>query len=270
MAEEETTVTDETTEEEKGTEETSEKIAEEKTEEKTSETAKTGETEDEVKKGLDEIRQEMRKLHDRYGYIQRQLEKVPEPKPPEKPVDQMTKPKPVATQFEDYDAYTDALMDWKIEQRDDRQAAEQAKQEQKARQDAFFSKIDKAKEKHPDFDEVARKPTEQGGPTINPPMYKTLMDCEHADDIAYYLGQNVEESHRIASLPPLAAACEIGKLEAQFAGPTPPPQKKTTKAPAPTKPVGGKETLPKKWENMTEHDDPSEFIAQRNKAEFGT
>jgi len=224
--------------------------------------------EDEVKKGLDEIRQEMRKLHDRYGYIQRQLEKVPEPKAPEKPVEQTTQP--VSTQYQDYDQYVDALTDWKIEQRESVTRVATAKQEQKNRQDAFFIKIDKAKEKHPDFDEVARKPSEQGGPTINPPMFETLMDCEHGDDIAYYLGQNVEESHRIASLPPLAAAREIGKLEAQFAGPTPPPQKKTTKAPAPTKPVGGKETLPKKWENMTENDDPSEFIAQRNKAEFGT
>ena len=226
------------------------------------------EPEDEVKKGLDEIRQEMRKLHDRYGYIQRQLEKVPEPKQPETQHEQ-GKPKPVPGQFEDYDDYIDAFTDWKIEQRDTVTKAEQAKQEQKNRQDAFFSKIDKAKEKHPDFDEVARKPTQDGGPSINQPMYETLMDCDHADDIAYYLGQNVKESHRIASLPPLAAAREIGKLEAQFAGPTPPPQKKTTQAPAPTKPVGGKETIPKKWDEMTA-DDAEEFIKSRNKAEFGT
>jgi len=225
--------------------------------------------EDEVKKGLDEIRQEMKKLHDRYGYIQRQLEKVPEPKPTETPIEQTTKPKPVSSQFEDYDDFNDALMDWKIEQRDNVTKAAIVKQEQKNRQEAFFSKIDKAKEKHPDFDEVARKPPQDGGSTINQPMYETLMDCEHAADIAYYLGQNVEESRRIGSLPPLAAAREIGKLEAQFAGPTPPPQKSTTKAPAVTKPVGGKETLPKKWDNMTE-DDAEEFIASRNKAEFGT
>ena len=223
--------------------------------------------EDEVKKGLDEIRQEMKKLHDRYGYIQRQLEKVPEPKPTETPVEQTTKPVPA--QYENYDEYIDALTDWKLEQRDNVTKAATVKQEQKNRQEAFFNKIDKAKEKHPDFDEVARKPPQDGGPTINQPMYETLMDCEHAADIAYYLGQNVEESRRIGSLPPLAAAREIGKLEAQFAGPTPPPQKSTTKAPAVTKPVSGKETLPKKWDNMTE-DDAEEFIASRNKAEFGT
>ena len=227
--------------------------------------------EDEVKKGLDEIRQEMRKLHDRYGYIQRQLEKVPEPKPSEKPAEQTTKPKPVPGQFENYDDYIDAFTDWKIEQRDNATRAITAKQEQKARQEAFFTKIDKAKKKHPDFDEVARKPPQDGGPTINQPMYEALMDCDHAADIAYWLGQNVEESRRIGSLSPIAAAREIGKLEAQFAGPTPPPQKKTTKAPAVTKPVGGKETLPKKWETMTEsEEDVSGFISSRNKAEFGT
>ena len=92
-----------------------------------------------------------------------------------------------------------------------------------------------------------------------------MIGCEHPADIAYYLGQNIPEARRIASLSPIAAAREIGKLEARFSGP---PQKTTTKAPVPTNPVGGKETVPKNYEDMSE-DDAGAYIDQANKEEFG-
>ena len=78
-----------------------------------------------------------------------------------------------------------------------------------------------------------------------------MIGCDHASEIAYFLGKNQDISAHIASLNPVAAAFEIAKLETKFAGPNPPAQKSTTKAPEPTSPVGGGETPPKKVENMS-------------------
>ncbi len=92
-----------------------------------------------------------------------------------------------------------------------------------------------------------------------------MHDCDHAADIAYHLAKDPQEAHRIASLPPVAAAREIGKLEAKYSGGTQPSQKSTTNAPAPTSPVGSSETPTKKLEDMT----TEEYIAYRNQQEFG-
>lgn len=184
----------------------------------------------------------------------------PPAKPDEKTPETLTRPKPEESQYETFDKYNEALVDWKIEQKEVGREAARSKTDQQERSAKFQEKLNEGFEKHEDFREIALNPNVP----INQNMVDALFDSDHAADIAYHLGQNPQEARRIASLSPIAAAREIGKLEARFSGP---PQKTKTKAPDATKPVGDKEAIPKKYDEMTE-DDASGFIAQRNKEEL--
>jgi hypothetical protein len=66
-------------------------------------------------------------------------------------------------------------------------------------------------------------------------MADTIRASDIGPEVAYYLGTNVKETERIARLPPILQAKEIGKIEAKLADN--PPVKRSTSAPAPITPV---------------------------------
>jgi hypothetical protein len=66
-------------------------------------------------------------------------------------------------------------------------------------------------------------------------MAETIQYSDIGPDLAYWLGTNPKEADRIARLPPLMQAREIGKIEVKLADN--PPVKKTTSAPTPISPV---------------------------------
>ena len=73
-------------------------------------------------------------------------------------------------------------------------------------------------------------------------MQDTVLSSESGPALMYHLCKNPETCDRIASLPPLVAIKELGRLEAQLevasSGPTQ-AARTVTKAPKPIKPVGG-------------------------------
>ena len=89
------------------------------------------------------------------------------------------------------------------------------------------------------------------------------MDCDNDVDIAYHLGLNIKESHRIAALSPLGQAREIGKLELKLSGGGKPTvQQKTKINPVtPSNPVQGKTPSTQNLEDMPTDD----FWETRNK-----
>lgn len=173
------------------------------------------------------------------------------------------KAKPSESDFETNAEFVEALTDWKVDQREIAKAETRSKQSVKEREEDFFSIIETGSEKYPDFNEVARKKAEDGGPTITGSMLEAMMDCDDPRDVAYWLGQNVEESVRISNLSPIGMAREIGKIEAMFSGggKKPIPQKTKTKTVTPSKPVEGKTATDTDLETLSTKD----FIALRNK-----
>lgn len=219
---------------------------------------------DAVPKILADIQDQMKKIHDRQGYLQRQVETIrPEPAKspePEKPKPSET-PKPKEEDFEEYDKYIDALTDWKVDQKLEAQAKKIQEKEMNGRtaesEKAFRGKLDEAREKYSDFDEVALNPTLG----ITQTMVGILHETENPGDIAYYLGRNTKECVAIANMTPFQAAKAIGKIEAEIKteldnNPTPPltpkPEKKVTSAPAPIKTLGSREVVTKDPEKMTQ------------------
>jgi hypothetical protein len=81
---------------------------------------------------------------------------------------------------------------------------------------------------YPDFKEVVAN-----GPRLGPAVGQMVLATEKPHDISFYLAKNPEHALAIASMPPMLAMREIGKLEAQFVN------KRVTSAPRPPTTVGG-------------------------------
>lgn len=215
--------------------------------------------EDEGKKKKDPVQERINKItRKRYeaererDYYKAELErlKAEAQKPKEAPAE-TTSEKPKEEDFENYSDFVEALADWKAEQKAaqiERKLKEEREQAQKqSAQQEFVAKLEQGREKYSDFDEVVFDPDVP----ITQPMVEALHDCEHAADIAYYLGKHPDVAGHIASLSPLAAAREIGIIEAELSKPKAPPAKKVTQAPEPINPSGGGVVVEKDPAKMT-------------------
>lgn len=128
------------------------------------------------------------------------------------------KPKP--DDFEDEYAYFEALADWKANQAVNayKSEAEQRRQQEEAQRQAtrvqqdYQKRVDDYRAKRPDYDEVV---TNNQDLPISDIMAQAIMESEAGPDIAYHLGQNPHEAFRISQMSPVAAAKEIGRLEAK-------------------------------------------------------
>lgn len=164
------------------------------------------------------------------------------------------KPKP--DDFEDYGEYTEALADWKVEQKlkerdkktkEETQKAEFAKTH-KEKVENYTNLVKEAQERYEDFDEVIN---EYDGP-LTSAMQAALLDSDVGPDVAYYIATTEGEGERLAKLGIVALNKEIGKIEARLENRESKAVVKTTKAPPPLTPIGkGKSTVSKDPSNMT-------------------
>ena len=208
---------------------------------------------------IGELTTQVDKANKRTQYLQRKMTRGQTPEKLEP-----AKAKPDESDFETNAEYIEALTDYKVDQRERVNADKLTERQSKEREEDFYSVIDSGAEKYKDFNEVARKTPEQGGPTINESMLEAMTECKGdlAIDVAYYLGQNVKESVRISNLSPIGAAREIGKIEAQFSGDGKKviPQKIKTKTTTPSKPVEGKTSTDVDLNDLS----TDEFMKSRN------
>ncbi len=162
-----------------------------------------------------------------------------------------TSKKPDSKDFETHEAFTEALADWKFDQK---RAAEKAQErEAQVRKDMATEKqthIDRMKEFEkatPDFEDAL-----EGIRNMNAPLelHKAIMKSEFGPQIMYELAQSPEEFQRIASLDPILGLKAIYNIEAKFESssakkelsPDAPkaPAKKVTSAPKPISTINSK------------------------------
>lgn len=93
--------------------------------------------------------------------------------------------------------------------------------------------------KNPGYRDLVYREPGEGGPAISEAMAAVIADSEHGPELALYLAKNQEVSRQIHDLPDLAAARELGRIEARFSTPavasitTKTPQVSQAPAPAP-------------------------------------
>jgi hypothetical protein len=146
----------------------------------------------------------------------------------QQPVAEQPKQLPSAEQFESTEAYAEALAVQKAEQL---LAQREMHKQHTELLEAYHDREEQAREKYDDFEQVAYNPKLP----ITTVMADTIRASDVGPEVAYYLGTNVKETERIARLPPILQAKEIGKIEAKLADN--PPVKRSTSAPAPITPV---------------------------------
>lgn len=156
---------------------------------------------------------------------------------PQKPVKDPANPEAYEAALDEYiekrSSWTARRETKAILEEADRKQAEQKRTEwvQKTQQ-AFASRTEKAKEKYPDYTEVAESPDV----SVSPDMATAIMFSEDGTDIAYFLGKNPDEAKRISNLAPPLQLVELGKISARLSAPVVPP-KPVSAAPAPGKPI---------------------------------
>jgi hypothetical protein len=145
--------------------------------------------------------------------------------------------KPDVNDFETYEAFHEALTDWKIEQKEkayaSKQKETQLKTEHQKQMDSFKEKSAEFKKANKDFDDVLESVDDVPLPIV---VQQVLL--KSGPELAYALAKNREEMERICALSPIDAAEALGEFKAKFLSKET-PKKQTTKAPNPINPVGG-------------------------------
>jgi hypothetical protein len=151
--------------------------------------------------------------------------------------------KPKEDDFDTHAEYVDALTDWKMDQRDQKREAKakesQVKSEYEQLQAAHSERFQKFAKEHDDFEEVMEDVKDVA---VSSAMEHVILTSDVGPAIMYELAKNPDELERVCKLPALAAAREIGKIEARLqkssASDAETSETQTTKAPKPIKPVG--------------------------------
>jgi hypothetical protein len=146
---------------------------------------------------------------------------------------------PKQEQFETYDEYLRALTRHEIrtEMAQERQKLT-GELEARELQGGFEKRVEAVRAKHADFNEVAFANDHE----VSPIMRDAILNTPNGAEIAYWLGQNHDESNRIARLSPNHQIFELGRISDRLSARQSAPPRPASAAPAPITPVkaGGK------------------------------
>lgn len=149
--------------------------------------------------------------------------------------------------FETHAAYVKALASHTYKQEQKAAQAEEQKSklmaEQQTKLQTYAERAKAFAEQNAEFAETLEAVDDV---VVSGVVQELIVSSENGPELAFELAKNRQEFERINALGPIAAAREIGRLEARIAKAsasseeTKPEPKKLTKAPAPITPVGSK------------------------------
>ena len=126
------------------------------------------------------------------------------------------KAEPKFSDYNDVEAYTNAVTDWKI------QAAIrefQAQQSTQVAQTSYQQRVNEFQKTHPDFLAVVSELEQDFGNRLPNEIRQTVYDSTVGPEMAYFLANNTAEVERIEALPPHRRLIELGKLEDRLSKP---------------------------------------------------
>ena len=169
-----------------------------------------------------------------------QTQQVPEPAAREPAA------KPNLADFTDYETYIEALTDWKTTQKvtevvhNQRAATVQERHQAEAMELAkgWVSKQETVRKSIADYDEV------MGGAdtVVAPYITDAILTSDRGPEVAYHLAKNPALAEKLNRLSPIAAAREIGRIEAALEKSSPGTTR--TAPPAPAKTTRSSATIP--------------------------
>lgn len=154
---------------------------------------------------------------------------------------------------------------WKVRQAERKTQAERQQSESQQRQKERHQELvedhqdreDEARERIPDYDKVLAA----SAVDVAQHVAMLILESEKSALVSYHLASHENELRAINRMSPLAAAKEIGRLEARLSLPQ---AKKTTQAPTPVAPPkGGGAAPPADIRKLAESDDITEYARAR-------
>jgi len=219
-------------------------------------------------KRIDEITRQRHEAERRAQELQEMLQKVidqgrqqaqpgQQQTPPQQaqpaPEFQPTRPAPTREQYEfDEEKYLNAVVDWRLEQREAKAIHERRQAEIQTTQRNFLQTaeqrriqtIEGGRAKYPDYDESIKALPYS---VMNEEMLVAVLETDNPVDVSYHLAKNPAEAERISKLPFIKKAMELGRLETKISQVSKP----TSQAPPPPTPVGGRTPARKTESAMT-------------------
>jgi hypothetical protein len=166
---------------------------------------------------------------------------------------------PDISNFDTFEDYSDALAEYKYQQKI-QQAQSQQSQQTQAQKNAqeWVAKVEKVRSIAPDFDDAFNN---VASIEFAPMALEAVAQHPKGAEIAYMLGKDVSEAYRIAALPPSLQLMAIGEIAARTNIPKP---KTVSTAPTPVRPVGSSSGGKKSINEMTDKE-YNEFRANQIK-----
>lgn len=166
-------------------------------------------------------------------------------------------PEPKEADFQDEKQFIAALAAYKADERAiarqkkavETQAVETRKSAGQSGDELFRERVRALEGTHPGIEKAIF--TDDSLP-ISPAMAEVIRESPRGAEVAFYLSSHREEAQRIRQMPPLAAARELGRLEATLTAPKPRTQ---TQAPKPVPTVSGGGTRVAKNPERMGHDE---------------
>ena len=209
---------------------------------------------------LDKALNRLEKLEKRLGYERRQRERDERNRQQAMQPREQNADVPKVDDFETYEEYQTAFIDYKIKDGISQYQGQQAQAAQQGNLDGFIEETTNAGiEKYSDFAEVARA----DHVPITQPMLHIMQDCENPEDVAYYLGKNIQDATAISRMSPIQASRAIAHIEMKIksglqasphTGKPATPSKKVSKAPPPVKPTGSANVIQKDPNKMSQRE----------------
>jgi hypothetical protein len=147
---------------------------------------------------------------------------------------------PQPSQFQDAFEYAKALSEWNVEkvlaERDRAEADRRANEERNKVISAWTQKVEVAKAKMPDFEEMVAS----ADVAVNDAIRDAIVESDVGPEVLYHLAQDTEYARKLAAMPVAKALKEIGKLEARFEAKDEPeakPVARQSNAPSPIRPL---------------------------------
>lgn len=183
------------------------------------------------KTGSQRAKEKAQRLAEENEMLRRLLTQQQKPAEQESPKAPQADGKPLQENYETHAEWVEAVTDWKVDQR---LREREAKVEAEKRQTTWQTKAEAARAKYQDFDDAL-----ESAPAPSRPVAEVLAESPVGAELAYHLANHPDDYQRINRMSPVAAARELGLLEARLATPksAAAPVAAASRAPKPPSPV---------------------------------
>jgi len=173
-------------------------------------------------------------------------------------IDETNKPRLDSFDY-DEEKFNDALLDWKLEQRDKQAHQQRIQQQQQQQMGEFRQKQERYMANNPTYQQLANQ-ADMAGVKFNDQLAEIILNSETGVQIHHHLLSNPEKLERLNTSNPMKAMREIVRLEQNFSKKKP---KAVSRAPDPITPSGGGARDSKPGNERLSKMSPSEYYNYR-------